>query len=213
VKAHRISSGSFTLIELLVVIAVVAILCALLLPALQSSRESAKRLKCQSNLHQIGLGIHMYANDHDDFIPYSHTFPYEAMEPPKPAGLPDPEYLQDLLIPYVGGAIGNQSPIFRCPGAKLQWIIDSTNGFRFNYFFANGWNEGQAGRLLTKVARPTEAVLVYDMAWWDWPFKDLPHYGIDALYADGHVDFVKGEWYLSPGNPDEETGVFCSSGW
>ncbi len=66
-------SAAFTLIELLVAIAIIAILAALLLPALASARERGRRAACMSNLRQIALGVSAYSYDNNGVIPRSNT--------------------------------------------------------------------------------------------------------------------------------------------
>ena len=61
----------FTLIELLVVIAIIAILAAMLLPALSKAREKARSANCVANLKQVGLYTGLYADDYDDYVPYT----------------------------------------------------------------------------------------------------------------------------------------------
>lgn len=116
---HRKSAEAFTLIELLVVISIIALLMAILLPALGRAKEQAKATRCLSNLKQIGLAMHAYASDYDYLLPRAELRPgiaiYTGIDMRWPV----------LFMPYVGGLSDKfekyfEVKIYDCPSYPLK---------------------------------------------------------------------------------------------
>ena len=119
----------FTLIELLVVIAIIAILAAMLLPALASAKQKAWKTSCTSNLHQIGLAMRMFADDNSELYPESgndiHWGTIDAVTQ-------KPSWMEQILT-YAGS-----TNVYNCPGnvqlpQNMRGPFDYFNGDRAAY--------------------------------------------------------------------------------
>jgi prepilin-type processing-associated H-X9-DG protein/prepilin-type N-terminal cleavage/methylation domain-containing protein len=163
---------AFTLVELLVVIAIIAILAAMLLPALAKANSRAKRLQCVSNLRQLDIAAQIYTGDNSDFYPFAYYFDSAK----------NISYCWDFttyesnsrVVPGVLWQGQTNPQIQQCPSfnGNANWNGDPDTGYNYNTSYighGQGENEndltGQEAPVPAKsaaVRRPTKTALFGD---------------------------------------------------
>jgi prepilin-type N-terminal cleavage/methylation domain-containing protein len=115
--------SAFTLIELLVVIAIIAILAAILFPVFSQAREKARQGQCLSHYRQLGTGISLYAQDHDDWMPKQRCWGCGAGP-----GANDPTFSPHAQIePYQSPPLLCKSPVSEFVGSGLTPLLQASS--------------------------------------------------------------------------------------
>lgn len=203
-QGFRTAPG-FTLIELLVVIAVIAILAALLIPALAKAKEKGRAIKSLSNVKQWVYAFHMYQDDHEEYFPYEGN-----LGEPINGGL-NVDAWYNVTTPYMGqpalkdlyimgrAPLPGQNSVFVCPSVR-KTVTPSLGAPYFMYGFNNRMDPNGPERFKrTEVIYPADTITFTEN---DGPFPSLTRqtpsrhsFRANLGFVDGHAAPVRTNEY------------------
>lgn len=143
--------SAFTLVELLVVIGIIALLIAILMPALNRARQAAIQTACLSNIRQTGMSLLMYVQDNNNYLPRGYYAPpdtaYEGQT-----------YFTWAYVLKVNGYFEAPYKMGECPAMPFVHAEESVN----RTYEVFGFHADYSGKLITKLRTPVDRVLLAD---------------------------------------------------
>jgi prepilin-type processing-associated H-X9-DG protein/prepilin-type N-terminal cleavage/methylation domain-containing protein len=200
---HRHTAAGFTLLELLVTAAIIALLAALLLPALTRSKASARRIQCVQNLRQLGLASHMYWDDNaGNCFRYGGTFTnggqlyWFGWIGTGPEGQREFDITQGALYPYLKGRNVELCPAFNYLSVHLKLKAASASyGYGYNWFLSAKLREPPVN--VSRLRSPVIIALLADAA------------QVNTWQAPASPDNpLLEEWYYVDNNRTQPNGHF-----
>lgn len=164
----RATSRAFTLVELLVVIGIIALLVAILLPALNRARENAKQVKCLSNLRQLGMAFMMYVGDNRGHFPSAAPFEPFPGRPREPEDWLYWETGRDIddsaIARYIGLKGDSLRATLRCPSDDwtLRASVSSSGPYLYSYDMNAMYDGTDTNLTITQVRHPAEKIFLVE---------------------------------------------------